>query len=161
MAEKAYQRSGGYQALIELLPIMQKEKLYSAEEIDKLRKDAYKGLINQYMAEGGSENLKNWWQSQGRKIRHDLVLQSIIAACLIECDDSEAAEKIIITGLKQQYDQHLLLLVPRLQINDSKAMNKILINLIKQSGGATPLLNSTLGQLALQHGEWARSGKVF
>lgn len=133
MAEQAYQRSGAYQALIELLPIMQKEKLYSAEEIDKLRKNAYKGLINQYTAEGGSENLKDWWRSRGRKIRHDPVLQSIVAARLIECDDSEAAEKIITDGLKQQYDEHLLLLVPRLQVSDSKAMNKILHNLIKQS----------------------------
>ncbi|WGL98513.1 protoheme IX biogenesis protein HemY [Arsenophonus sp. aPb] len=161
MAEQAYQRSGAYQALIELLPIMQKEKLYSAEEIDKLRKDAYKGLINQYTAEGGSENLKDWWRSQGRKIRHDPVLQSIVAARLIECDDSEAAEKIITDGLKQQYDEHLLLLVPRLQISDSKAMNKILHNLIKQSNGATPLLNSTLGQLALQHAEWQEAEKYL
>ncbi|MFS1538619.1 MAG: protoheme IX biogenesis protein HemY [Candidatus Phlomobacter fragariae] len=161
MAEQAYQRSGNYQALIELLPIMQKEKLYSSEEIDKLSKDAYKGLINQYIAEGGSENLKDWWQFQGRKIRHDPILQSIAAARLIEFDDSEAAEKIIIDGLKQQYDKHLLLLVPRLQISDSKAMNKVLNNLIKQSGSATPLLNSTLGQLALQHAEWQEAEKYF
>lgn len=93
MAEQAYERSGAYQALIELLPIMQKEKLYSAEEIDKLRKDTYKGLINQYMAEGGSENLKDWWQSQGHKIRHDPVLQSIVAARLIECDDIVKPQK--------------------------------------------------------------------
>ena len=161
MAEQAYQRSGAYQALIELLPIMRKEKLYSAEEINKLRQEAYKGWINQYIAESGSENLKDWWQSQGRKIRHDPALQSIVAACLIECDDSEAAEKIIIDGLKQQYNENLLLLVPRLHISDSKAMNKTLNNLIKQSGSATPLLNSTLGQLALHHAEWQEAEKYF
>ncbi len=58
LAEQAYLRSGAYQSLIELLPVMAKVQLHNEDELDALKLKAYKGLMNQYMAEGGSDGLK-------------------------------------------------------------------------------------------------------
>ncbi len=160
LAEKAYSLSGDYQSLIDLLPVMRKVNLHSEEEILKLHQQAYIGLMNQIIAEKGSTGLKRWWKDQSRKIRHNIMLQTAIAEHFIECDDHEAAQEIILNGLKQQYDERFLLLIPHLKTNDPSAIQKTLSYLLKQHG-ATPLLNSTVGQIALRHGEWAKAESAF
>ncbi len=160
LAEQAYLRSGAYQALIELLPVMAKVQLHNEDELDALKLKAYKGLMNQCMAEGGSEGLRKWWKTQPRKVRNETALQSFLAEHLIECGDTSSAEKIIIDGLKQQYDERLLVLAPRLNSEQPEVIEKILLQLLKQNG-ATPLLNSTLGLLALQHAQWEKAETYF
>ncbi|MDC9593150.1 protoheme IX biogenesis protein HemY [Xenorhabdus sp. IM139775] len=160
LAEQAYSLSGAYQSLIDILPSMLKVNLHSEDGIFKLRQQAYSGLMNQVMAEKGSAGLKIWWKDQSRKIRHDIVLQVVMAEHLMECNDHETAQQIILDGLKQQYDERLLLLIPHLKTTDPTAIKKALSHLLKQHG-ATPLLNSTLGQVALRHGEWAHAESAF
>ncbi|MDC9581398.1 protoheme IX biogenesis protein HemY [Xenorhabdus sp. PR6a] len=160
LAEQAYSLSGAYQSLIDLLPSMLKVNLHSEEEIVKLRQQAYIGLMNQVMAGKGSAGLKVWWKDQSRKIRHDIVLQVAMAEHLIECNDHETAQQLILDGLKQQYDERLLLLIPHLKATDATTIQKTLSHLLKQHG-ATPLLNSTLGQVALRQGEWANAESAF
>ncbi|MGP1953782.1 MAG: hypothetical protein ACTS8R_01965 [Arsenophonus sp. NC-QC1-MAG3] len=60
----------------------------------------------------------------GCKIRHNRYYKSIVTGCFIEAVNSEVGEKIIIFGLKQQYDERLLLLISRLQVSDSKVKKK-------------------------------------
>ncbi|MDC9596924.1 protoheme IX biogenesis protein HemY [Xenorhabdus anantnagensis] len=160
LAEQAYSLSGNYQSLIDILPSMLKVNLHNEEEILKLRQQAYIGLMNQVIAEKGDTGLKVWWKDQSRRIRNDIVLQVAMAEHLIECDDHETAQQIILNGLKQQYDERFLLLIPHLQTSDYEAIQKMLSQLLKQHG-ATPLLNSTLGQVALRHGEWANAESAF
>ncbi|KLU17409.1 MULTISPECIES: protoheme IX biogenesis protein HemY [Xenorhabdus] len=160
LAEQAYSLSGAYQSLIDILPSMLKANLHSEEEILKLRQQAYIGLMNQVMAEKGCTGLKIWWKDQSRKMRNDIVLQVAVAEHLIECNDHKTAQQIILDGLKQQYDERLLLLIPHLKASDSDAIQKTLAHLLKQHG-ATPLFNSTLGQVALRRGEWANAESAF
>ncbi|HHE6469789.1 TPA: protoheme IX biogenesis protein HemY [Providencia rettgeri] len=160
LAEQAYLRSGAYQSLIELLPVMAKVQLHSEDELDALKLKAYKGLMNQYMAEGGSDGLKVWWKAQPRRVRHETALQAFLAEHLIECGDTASAEKMIIDGLKQQYDERLILLVPKLNSERPEVIEKTLLHLQKQNG-ATPLLNSTLGVLSLQHAQWDKAENYF
>ncbi|EMA4784171.1 protoheme IX biogenesis protein HemY [Providencia rettgeri] len=160
LAEQAYLRSGAYQALIELLPVMAKVQLHTEDELDALKLKAYKGLMNQCMAEGGSDGLKAWWKAQPRRVRYETALQAFLAEHLIECGDINSAEKMIIDGLKQQYDERLLLLVPKLNSEHPEIIEKTLLHLQKQNG-ATPLLNSTLGVLSLQHAQWDKAETYF
>ncbi|PHM44568.1 porphyrin biosynthesis protein [Xenorhabdus mauleonii] len=160
LAEQAYSQSGAYSSLIDILPSMMKAKLYSEEKIHKLQQQAYIGLMNQIMAEKGCAGLKTWWKDQNRKIRHAIALQVSMAEHLIECNDQEPAQQIILDGLKQQYDERLLLLIPRLKTNNADAVQKALTHLLNQHG-ATPLLNSTMGQVALHRGEWANAETAF
>ncbi|HCW47084.1 MAG TPA: protoheme IX biogenesis protein HemY, partial [Erwiniaceae bacterium] len=104
--------------------------------------------------------LKRWWQSLSRKTRHETALQVAMADHLIACDDHETAQQIVLDGLKRNYDERLILLMPRLKTGNPEQLEKALRQQIKQHG-ATPLLHSTLGQLLMKHGEWQQAGDAF
>lgn len=160
LAEQAYVRTGAWSALLDILPAMEKVKLGDETHRLALQQQAWLGLMSQAMAEQGSDGLKRWWQSQSRKTRHETALQVAMADHLIACDDHETAQQILLEGLKRQYDERLVLLMPRLKTGNPEQLEKALRQQIKQHG-ATPLLNSTLGQLLMQHGEWEQASEAF
>ncbi|EHC29987.1 HemY, partial [Salmonella enterica subsp. enterica serovar Gaminara str. A4-567] len=124
-------------------------------------------------AEQGSEGLRTWWKNQSRKTRHQVALQVAMAEHLIECDDHDMAQQIIIDGLKRQYDDRLVLPIPRLRTNNPEQLEKVLRQQIKTVGdrdrpllwstldGDRPLLWSTLGQSLMKHGEWQEATLAF
>ncbi|AUQ41390.1 protoheme IX biogenesis protein HemY [Yersinia ruckeri] len=160
LAEQAYLSTGAFSSLLDILPAMQKVQLHTESEISALQQQAYIGIMNQCMAEEGSDGLKRWWHDQNRKVRHNVALQVALADHLIECDDHQVAQQVILDGLKRQYDERLILLIPRLKSGNPEPLEKALRQQIKQHG-ATPLLNSTLGQLMLKHGEWEQASEAF
>jgi HemY protein len=146
--------------LLEILPSMSKINLHNEAELQALQQQAYIGLMNQAMADEGSDGLKRWWKDQSRKIRHEVPLQIAMVEHLIECNDHELAQEIVLDSLKRQYDERLVLLIPRLKSGNPQQLEKALRQQVKQHG-ATPLLNSTLGQLLMKHGEWQAAADAF
>ncbi|MBK5145494.1 protoheme IX biogenesis protein HemY [Budviciaceae bacterium BWR-B9] len=160
LAQQAYLKTGGYASLLEIIPSIEKAKLYDEDTLETLRLDTYIGLMDQAMSEGGSEGLKLWWKNQPRKVRNNQTLQVELASHFIDCDDNEQAQKIILDGLKHQYDERLILLIQKLESGNPDPLEKELKMQI-QEHGATPLLNSTLGQLLMKHGEWEQASAVL
>lgn len=160
LAEQAYVRTGAWSSLLDILPAMNKVQVFDEAHRQTLQQEAWLGLMNQAMADQGSEGLKRWWQDQSRKTRHDVALQVAMADHLIVCDDHETAQGIILAGLKRHYDERLVLLMPRLKTGNPEQLEKALNQQIKQHG-ATPLLYSTLGQLLMSHGEWQQASDAF
>ncbi len=160
LAEQAYIRTGAWGALLDILPVMQKAKVNDDAQRHTLQQQAWLGLMNQAMADQGSEGLKRWWQSQSRKTRQETALQVAMSEHLIECNDPDTAQDIVLDGLKKQYDDRLVLLMPRIKSGNPDALEKALRQQIKQHG-ATPLLHSTLGQLLMRHGEWQQAADAF
>lgn len=160
LAEQAYLRTGAFASLLEILPSMGKINLHTEAELQALQQQAYIGLMNQAMADEGSDGLKRWWKDQSRKTRHEVPLQIAMVEHLIECNDHEMAQEIVLDSLKRQYDERLVLLIPRLKSGNPEQLEKALRQQIKQHG-ATPLLNSTLGQLLMKHGEWQQAADAF
>jgi HemY protein len=160
LAEQAYIRTGAWGALLDILPAMQKVQINDEAQRDALQQQAWLGLMNQAMADQGSDGLKKWWQNQSRKTRQETALQVAMAEHLIECDDPDTAQSIVLEGLKRQYDDRLVLLMPRIKSGDPQSLEKALRQQIKQHG-ATPLLHSTLGQLLMRHGEWQQAAEAF
>ncbi|NPE60199.1 protoheme IX biogenesis protein HemY, partial [Dickeya dadantii] len=114
LAEQAFLRTHAYSALLDILPAMRKTRLHDESQLDELQQRATIGLMDQAMAEGGSEGLKQWWKNQPRKVRQALPMQVAMAERLIVCDDHVTAQDIIVDGLKQQFDYRLVQLIPRL-----------------------------------------------
>ncbi|WJY15356.1 protoheme IX biogenesis protein HemY [Pectobacteriaceae bacterium CE90] len=160
LAEQAFLRTGAYSALLDILPAMRKIQLHDEQQLQDLQQRSTIGLMNQAMSEGGSEGLRQWWKNQSRKTRQELTLQIAMAEHLIQCDDPDTAQQIIVDGLKRQYDERLILLMPRIKAGNPDQLEKILRQLLKQHG-ATPLLHSTLGQLLMKHGEWQQAVDAF
>ncbi|HAB74855.1 MULTISPECIES: protoheme IX biogenesis protein HemY [Pantoea] len=160
LAEQAYVRTGAWSSLIDILPAMEKSQVGDEEHRAYLQQQAWLGLMNQAMADQGSDGLKRWWSNLSRKTRQQTALQVAMADHLIECDDHQTAQDIVLDGLKRHYDDRLVLLMPRIKSSNPEALEKALRQQIKQHG-ATPLLHSTLGQLLMRHGEWQQAVEAF
>jgi HemY protein len=83
-----------------------------------------------------------------------------MAEHLIECDDHDTAQEILLDGLKRQYDDRLVMVIPRLKTNNPEQVEKVLRQQIKTVGDR-PLLWSTLGQSLMKHGEWQEASLAF
>lgn len=160
LAEQAYIRTGAWSSLLEIIPSMVKANVADEAHRDELEQQAWIGLMEQARAERGSDGLGEWWKNQSRKTRNQIVLQVAMAEHLIECDDHDTAQQIIIDGLKRQYDDRLLLPIPRLKTNNPEQLEKVLRQQLK-SVGDRPLLWSTLGQSLLKHAEWQEATVAF
>lgn len=160
LAEQAYLRTDAYASLLEILPSLSKMDLHTEEEIQALQQQAYIGLMNQAMADEGSEGLKSWWKDQSRKTRHEVTLQVAMIEHLIQCNDHQLAQEIVMASLKRQYDERLVGLIPQIKSGNPEQLEKILRQQIKQQGN-TPLLSSTMGQLSIKHGEWQQASDAF
>lgn len=160
LAEQAYVATHAWSSLLEILPAMEKGKIASEEHISALQQQAWIGLMNQAMAEQGYEGLNRWWRSQSRKTRHQTALQVAMAEHLLECGERDAAQDVVLEGLKRQYDDRLVLLIPRIKAGNPEKLQKALRQSLKTQGD-NPLLYSTLGQLLMQHGEWQPACDAF
>ncbi len=149
-----------WSSLLDIIPSMAKAHVGDEEHRAMLEQQAWIGLMDQARADNGSEGLRNWWKNQSRKTRHQVALQVAMAEHLIECDDHDTAQQIIIDGLKRQYDDRLLLPIPRLKTNNPEQLEKVLRQQIKNVGDR-PLLWSTLGQSLMKHGEWQEASLAF
>jgi len=116
--------------------------------------------MDQAMAEQGNDGLKAWWRNQSRKTRQQTVLQVAMAEHLIECNDSDAAQDIVLEGLKRHYDDSLVMVMPRLKSGTPEKLEKALHQQLKAYHD-NPLLHSTLGQLLMQRGEWQQAADAF
>ncbi|HAT1648008.1 TPA: protoheme IX biogenesis protein HemY [Raoultella planticola] len=160
LAEQAYTRTGAWNSLLDILPSMAKANVSDEEHRAALEQQAWIGLMDQTLADRGSDGLREWWKSQNRKTRSQVPLQVAMASLLIESDDHDTAQQIIIDGLKKQYDDRLVMLIPRLKTNNPEQLEKVLRQQIK-SVGDRPLLWSTLGQSLMRHGEWQEASIAF
>lgn len=175
LAQQAYLRTGAWRALLDTLPALRKvlpegaisENLQSVQQLSEkqpiyqvLEQQAWIGLMDQARASGGSDGLKSWWRQQSGKIRRQQALQVAMVEHLLDCDDADAAQTLILHGLKQQYNEPLILLIPRLQSTTPEIIEKTLRQQIKHQGDR-PLLWSTLGQSLLKRGEWQEASLAF
>lgn len=160
LAEQAYLRTNAWSSLLEILPAMEKTRIADEAHITALQQQAWIGLMDQAMADQGNDGLKDWWRNQSRKTRQQTVLQVAMAEHLIECNDSDAAQDIVLEGLKRQYDDSLVMLMPRLKSGEPEKLEKTLRQLLKTHSNK-PLIYSTLGQLLMQRGEWQQAADAF
>lgn len=160
LAEQAYIRTGAWSSLLDILYSMEKAQVGDEAHRATLEQQAWIGLMDQARAEQGSEGLKAWWKNQSRKTRHHPALQVAMAEHLIDCEDFETAQQIILEGLKREYNDSLVMLIPRLQTAHPEQVEKALRQLIKTHGDR-PLLWSTLGQMLMKHAEWREASFAF
>lgn len=160
LAEQAYLRTSAWSSLLEILPAMEKTRIADEAHITALQQQAWIGLMDQAMADQGNDGLKDWWRNQSRKTRQQTVLQVAMAEHLIECNDSDAAQDIVLEGLKRQYDDSLVMLMPRLKSGEPEKLEKTLRQLLKTHSNK-PLIHSTMGQLLMQRGEWQQAADAF
>lgn len=152
LAQKTLLASGSYQEVLELYPTLRKADILTDSELDKLRYDANVGMIQAAFDKGGIGAFKNWWSSFPKRNRNNELRTAAATLCLTHSENA-CAEEIILEGLKHEYSEELVLLLPKLESKNLDQLEQVLWKLIKKQG-ETPVLNSVLGQLLIQHGNW-------
>lgn len=160
LAEQAYLHTHSYEALIDLIPSLTKANLHTDKELLQLQHDAYLGLMHQSVKKEGNEGLLRWWTGLNRKIRQDINIQTAAIKQFIACNDMITAQQIIVDSLKQHVDERLLVLLPLLKSEKPEALETLLEKRIHQVG-ASAALNSALGQIKMQRGEWQAASEAL
>ena len=104
LADQLYYETANYQAVIDLLPIMYKTKVYSESQLDQFKQAAYIGRIKQLTADEDPQQLINWWKSQPRAILNNLSYQKAMIYCLKQLGQTDEADKlqVAITKIESQ-----------------------------------------------------------
>lgn len=160
MAHQAYLKTHAYQKLLALLPAMRKISLYDENTLKEIELTAYKGIMNKCIETQGTQGLKQWMSTLSRSQRHNTDINTIAATLFIDQNDPINAEQIIIENLKQGYNETFLQLIPRLKLNNTDAIEKVLQKLINKHG-ETPLLNSVMGTVLIQNNQWQQASEYL
>ncbi|HCE8948219.1 TPA: protoheme IX biogenesis protein HemY [Morganella morganii] len=160
LAEQVYARSGAWKSLIAILPQMKKSGEFTDEQVEQTEIRAWLGMMQQVADQDGSDALRHWWKNLSRHLRHNPDMAVAAAQHFIAGNDMADAEAVVLDGLKRQKDQRLLMLLPQIRTDNPKAIRKVL-NQMQKEDADQPLLNSTLGQLAMQETRWEDAEKYF
>jgi len=106
LLSRAYQGLEDWDKLAELLPQLQKHKLPSTAEFQKLERQVHRNRLER--GNPGPEQLHALWQSLPRYLQRDPDLVDIYVGRLIAAGDHESADKMIQRTLKQTWSDSLV-----------------------------------------------------
>ena len=167
LAAEIYSRSKAYQALDEILDLIEGSGLFSAEEFKALQQETENGLLDEKMNEEGVEGLLAWWEAQPRRRRNDLELKTALIQRLIDCNDHESAYEFTLEIMKKLGDNtpishELCTQITRLQAEDNSKLLKLVEKRAKRADESQHCcLNRALGYLYVRNNDFAKAAEAF
>lgn len=95
LADQIYYEMGDYQAVIDLLPIMYKVKVYNESQLDQFKQAAYIARIKQLSTDIDPLALIKWWKSQPKTILNNISYQKSMANYLKQLGQTAEADKLL------------------------------------------------------------------
>ncbi|MDH2925686.1 heme biosynthesis protein HemY [Lonepinella koalarum] len=167
LAVEIYQQSEAYEALDQILPVIESTNMYSSPQFTALQRDVANGLLDEIMNEEGADGLLAWWQDQPRKRHNDHYVRIGLIQRLIDCNDHESAYDLSVETLKKlalesDLNSALYAQITRLQASDSSKLIKLLQKRVKNSeeSGACCAYRA-LGYLYVRNAEFDNAADVF
>jgi HemY protein len=150
-------------ALARLLPEMRKQKVLSAKALLELEREAYRSwLLDTARAPGehSGDDVRDLWQKVPGDLKKDADLQCVYVELLVLCGDQRTAEKVILRGLKHQWDARLVRQYGLMACEDAA------VQLSRAEGWLTdhpddPQLLLCLGRLAARNKLWGKARDYF
>lgn len=167
LAVEIYTQSKAYQALDNILDLIQRAGLYSAEEFKALQTETENGLLDEKMNEEGVDGLLAWWEEQPRRRRNDLDLKVALIQRLIDCNDQESAYEFTLEVLKKWGDNTplssaLCTQITRLQPVDNTKLIKIMEKRAKNADEKQQCgVYRALGYLYVRNNEFSKAAEAF
>ena len=167
LAAEIYSRSKAYQALDEILDLIESSGLFSPEEFKALQQETENGLLDEKMNEEGVEGLLAWWEAQPRRRRNDLELKTALIQRLIDCNDHESAYEFTLEIMKKLGDNtpispELCTQITRLQAEDNSKLLKLVEKRAKRADESQRCcLNRALGYLYVRNNDFAKAAEAF
>ena len=158
LLSRAYQGLEDWDKLAELLPHLQKHKLPSTEEFQKLEREVHRHRLAQNGL--GVEQLHSTWQSLPRYLHRDIDMIELYAEKLVAAGVHEQADQLIQRTLKQDWSSSLVRQYGLLQSADSsRRLAKAEGWLEAHPGDAELLL--CLGRLSARDKLWGKAREYF
>lgn len=158
-----YEKLHDWQALLALLPILKKNKVFSKKEINILEQKIYINILPIY-AEKGAGTLIELWKEMPRQLQSDPQLISLYARLLIQQSAPEVAEVMLRSALKKAWNNDLIYLYGLLySLADSRQSKKQLVfaESFLPVHFNNPYLLLTLGRLCSQNQLWGKARGFF
>lgn len=167
LAVEIYLRSHAFQALDNILGMVESSGLFSSEELINIRQQTENGLLDEKMNEEGVEGLLAWWEAQPRRRRQDTDLKVALIQRLIDCNDHESAYEFTLEVMKKLGDntplsEGLCTQIARLQPEDNSKLIKLVEKRIKRSENSQQCcLNRALGYLYVRNNNFQKAAEAF
>ncbi len=152
---RTYRGLGDWQALLALLPELNKRKLLQESARRELELEALRGQLLRLRHGGDAEPLLKWWQQLGRNshLRSEL-LEDMVPA-LLSLGRSSEASKLVRAAIKQQWRDELVLLFAA--INDDPARQlRVAESWLKEQPN-NPQLLLALARICLRNELWGKA----
>jgi len=145
-----------WNAMLELLPKIQRAGILPREQIQARQLEAYGGLLKQVGMEADKEKLSNAWLNIPRKLRTQLHLIEVYTEEKLKLTDASDCEALIHKALKKQWDIALLGLYGLVEGKDIARQLKFAEGFLS-SHAREPVLLLTLGRLSIKNKLWGKA----
>lgn len=105
--------------LAEILPELRKSKVLTAEQLESLELDTYKGILEQASKNQIDTTLAEAWNALPKVLRKDSRLAAVYISAVISKGESKEAEQLLHSSLNKHWDENLIGLYGQLQIEDN------------------------------------------
>ena len=159
--QRLYQQRGDWSALIRLMPELRKDKVLSAKELTQLERRAWGenlclAVQREEDGQAGRQSLERAWQQLTNAQRQEPQLVLAYAEQLRQLGAEGAAEEVLRTALKREYESHLARLYGLVRGSDPARQLQTAESWLKAHGD-DPSLLLTLGRLSLQNRLWGKA----
>jgi len=145
-----------WEAMLELLPRIQRAGNLPREQIQAKQLEAYGGLLKQVGLDGDKEKLNNAWINIPRKLRSEFHLIEVYTEEKLKLSDASDCEPLIHKALKKQWDIALLGLYGLVEGKDIARQLKFAENFLSSHARESVLL-LTLGRLSVKNKLWGKA----
>ncbi len=163
LLHRAYLGLRDWEALVQLLPDLKKYRVLPAEELAKLERQAYTGVLLDSVsadAERSGEPLRLAWQQIPAALKQDAAMLRSYVALLVRENYHAAADKVIRRALKQSWDSELVRHYAYVETGDSAAQLAHAERWLVEHH-EDPQLQLCLGRLAAREKLWGKAREYF
>jgi len=154
---KVYKRLGEWDSLIELLPQLQKRKLFPEKFLAELIFTAYHHVFTK---QHDVERLMQTWKKAPRNIREQVDISILYIKALLQFNEDVEAAAVIVSALKHSWSSEMVLLYAKLDLQDAKKQLLQAEHWLK-THAKDPQLLFVLGQLAERNQLWGKAKDYY
>ncbi len=154
---KVYKKLGEWNNLVELIPQLKKQRLFSEKYLSNIAITAYCHI---FTTDYSIENLMNIWKKAPADIRQQPQILELYLKSLIRLNDMEAAAALLRNTLKENWYPQLLLLYVDIKLTDVRKQFTYAEHWLKLHP-KDPNLLFVLGELAERNQLWGKAKAYY
>ena len=153
---EAYILTSNWQALLELLSSIEKNKYFTNDSIINKKIKAYIGLLNEAGHQIDRKKLDNIWDSIPRKLKQKVNLVEAYVIERLKLGETSDCEVLLRATIKQVWDRKLVRLYGSITSLDSDKQLETAESWLKKYG-SDPVLFLTLGKISIRNSLWSKA----